>query len=444
MKDVALTEPAWVEPLYAAVTGRPRPEDVAKLVLELFPSPPHERAWRKRATGVSYMGTRFPSPEPLTHSANVLATLIGEPPLSPEDTFGLPLDLLLARARGVIAAPEGPLDFRYGRLNGEGREKAGLEISRRKYNRLFRLVRFLEDEKAGNERYAEMCGLLVGAKSGILRHLPRESFAKDRDTALFVAYMASRLGMRSKFTVDPQERAFDDLGDALLKDLLRSPTTEWYAAAHAFPRADVLARLTDVQKLSLVALATEQMLTAACLLERLARENGVDFRNGFTVQRGQDSSGWNAASGAWNKAREAWIGLSTSLGLSIDAMLPGKAPRLMAADVVAWQRQVGKPAHPDERIAAELPTPWDVLLHGAGCPSERVAQTCMNLGVDPAKTGWTTPREHTAVETWRPTPELVHGVAISDPLVAAAMRRLGWFSGPAKWERESYAARNGF
>ena len=212
--------------------------------------------------------------------------------------------------------------------------------------------------------------------------------------------------------------------------------------AHAFPRADVLARLTDSQKLSLVALATEGMLTAARLLERLARENGIDFKKGFTVQRGQDSSGWNAASGAWNKARDAWIGLSASLGLSVDAMLPGKAPRLMAADIVAWQRQSGKPAHPDERIAAELPAPWEVLLHGAECTASMVAETCRNFGVDPAKTCWTAPRERKAVETWRPTPELVHGVAVDDPFVASVMRRLGWFSGPAKWERENYAARN--
>ena len=223
MNDPAPTEPVWVEPLFAAATGRPRPEDVAKLVLELFPDAPHGAKWRKRARGVSFMGDRFPSPEPLTRSANVLATLLERPPLSPSDTFGVPLDRLLAEARGALAAPEGPLDFRYGRLNGEARQEAGMKMSRRRYNKLFRLVRFLEDERAGNERYAEICGMLRGAKSGLLRHMPREAFAQDRNTAIFVAYLASRLSMRSKFTVEPQERAFDDLGDALLA-LQRNPT----------------------------------------------------------------------------------------------------------------------------------------------------------------------------------------------------------------------------
>ena len=327
-------------------------------------------------------------------------------------------------------------------MNGEGRGRAGIDLSRRRYNKLFRLVRFLENEKAGNERYAEICGLIVGAKSGILRHLSRASFAKDRDTALFVAYVAARLGMRSKFTVDPQERAFDDLGDALLKDLSRSPTTDWVAVAHAFPRADVLDRLTDAEKVSLMTLATRAMLTAARLLERRSGENDIDFKRGFVVQRGQDSSSWNAASGAWNKARDAWIGLAYAMALSVESMLPGKAPRLMAADIVAWQSQVGKPANTDERIAAELPTPWDVVLHGAECTASMVVERCKDFGVDPEKSGWTAPRERRTVETWRPTPELVHGVAIADPLVAAAMRRLGWFSGPAKWERENYGARS--
>jgi hypothetical protein len=442
MSDVALTEPAWAEPLYAAVTGRPRPEDVAKLALSLFPDLPHAHKWRARARGVSYMSTRHASPEPLTHSANVLATLLGEPTLTADDTFGLPLELLLAKARSAIAAPEGPLDFRHGRLDGAARYRAGLEMSRRRYNKLFRLVRFLESEREGNERYAELCGLMVGAKSGILRHLPREVFARDRDTALFVSYMAARLSMRSVFTVDPQERAFDDLAAALLRDLERSRTTEWYAVAHAFPRADVLARISDGQRLALVALALEQMLTAARLLERLARENGIDFGKGFVVRKGQDSSGWNAAAGAWNKARDSWMGLSRALGLDVSAMLPGKAPRLMAADVVAWQRSLGRPAHPDERIAADLPAPWNVLLHGAECSERAVREACLNHGVDPAKSGWTAPRERTAVEAWRPTPELVHGVVVSDPLAAAAMRRLGWFSGPAKWERENFGAKN--
>ncbi|MGV3617859.1 MAG: hypothetical protein ACO1SV_21245 [Fimbriimonas sp.] len=433
-------EPAWVAALYAAVTERPRPEDVAKTVLQFFPDPPHRKKWQIRAQGHSYMSTEFDAPTPLTQSANVLAYLIGHPILSPEETLGPRMDALLAQTRTLLGAfPEGPLDFRHGRLNGEARKEAGITMSRRRYNKLFRLVDFLEREREGNLRYGELCELLRGAKTGILRHLSREEFAKDPSSALFVAYMASRLGMRSQFKVEPQERAFDDLGDALLKDLAASSATNWYAVAHAFPRADVLKRLDEAQRLSILSLALGQMNLAARHLKRLAAPpNGIDVRHGYVVKRGQDSSSWNAAAGAWNRARDFWLSLTQTLGLSTEAMLPGKVPRLMAADLVAWHRSAGNPPHPDERVASELPLPWEVFLRGVECPAERIRAACAKHGVDPAQTGWTAGRERQAIETWRPTPELVHGVAVADPFAAAVMRRLGWFSGPAMWERENY------
>ena len=49
--------------------------------------------------------------------------------------------------------------------------------------------------------------------------------------------------------------------------------------------------------------------------------------------------------------------------------------------------------------------------------------------MDPERSGWTAPRAHTAIARFRPTPELVHGVAVSDPLWAMALRRARVFSG---------------
>jgi hypothetical protein len=436
MTETPNPEPKWVAELYRAVTGRPRPEDVAKIVLRHFIWPAHRLKWWKRANGNSYMPTEFSHPMPLTRSANVLAMLIGERPLADEETFGPEMTALLAKGRKAIAAEE-ELDFKITRLNRASRKFAQVEMSNRRYNRLFRLIDFLEREREGNVRYGEFCELMRGAKMGILPHLSREEFARDQTTAFFVAYMGSRLAMRSKFTVDPQERAFDDLGDALLKDLEGSETTNWYAVAHVFPRTDVLARLSEFQRLTLLALALDRMRLAATVLERLAG-TGIDIRKGCVVQRGQDSSGWNASAGAWNKARDFWMGLSSSLGLSVEAMLPGKVPRLMAADVAAWHRSEGHPPHPDEAIAAELPLPWNVFLHGAACTGNDIRAACAQHEVDPEKTGWTAPRPRQVVEIWHPTPELVHGVVVDHPAIAAAMRRLGYFAGPAKWERENY------
>lgn len=430
-------EPHWVEPLYAAVQGRPRPEDVAKLVLELFPSPPHVRRWRRRAqaSGRSYLPTEFERATPLTHSANVLSTLLGEPPLDDEGSVGPPLDALLVKGREAIAAPTGDLDFMTARRNREGRASAGLTMSRRRYNKLFRLVAFLEEERAGNLRHAATTTLLREAKTGLVRHIPREEFARDANTALFAAYLAARLGVRSEFTVAPQQRAFDDLGAAMLRTLERSPATVWTVVASVFPRADILARLAPRDRLLLLGHAGATMESAARLL---ARVEGVDSQKGFVVQPGQDSSSWNAAAGAWNKARDLWLALSRDLGVDLSGFLPGKVPRLIAADVAAWSRSLGKPPHPVERVAALLPAPWAVLLNGVECTEAMVRDACAKAGVKPDAEGWTTPHARRAVEAWRPTPELVHGVAVANPEMALMMRRLGWYSGPAKWEREGY------
>ncbi|RYG27521.1 hypothetical protein EON81_29995, partial [bacterium] len=80
--------PYWSDPLYAAVQGRLRPEDVAKTALRILPELPHEKLWKKRAMGRSYMGTEFESPSPLTDSANVLALFLDRPILNDEQTFG--------------------------------------------------------------------------------------------------------------------------------------------------------------------------------------------------------------------------------------------------------------------------------------------------------------------------------------------------------------------
>lgn len=221
-------EPAWIEPLYAFLAARPRPEDIAKAVLRLFPNPPHALRWRRRSLGRSNLPTEFERPTPLTHSANVLALLLGEPPLDDESSLGPALDAMLAKAREAIAAPTGDLDLQTARRNRESRTQAGLTMSRRRYNKLFRLVAFLEEERAGSLRHAAMTALLSEAKTGLVAHVPREAFARDANTAMFAAYLAARMGVRSEFTVAPQQRAFDDLGDAMLKTLERSPTPENY------------------------------------------------------------------------------------------------------------------------------------------------------------------------------------------------------------------------
>jgi hypothetical protein len=56
---------------------------------------------------------------------------------------------------------------------------------------------------------------------------------------------------------------------------------------------------------------------------------------------------------------------------------------------------------------------------------------CVKHGLDPVKSGWLAPRPGRAVEPFTPTPELIHGVVVGSPLLAAVLRKTGVFSGKA-------------
>lgn len=118
-----------------------------------------------------------------------------------------------------------------------------------------------------------------------------------------------------------------------------------------------------------------------------------------------------------------------SLVDGIEAMCPGKMLRLMAADVAYWHRATGGDVHPDTKVWKELPKPWDVVLHQVPCPKSLVDWVCSTARIDPANSGWSAPKPTGRVETFSPTPELVHGVEVASPVLASIFRKAGLFSG---------------
>jgi hypothetical protein len=149
------------------------------------------------------------------------------------------------------------------------------------------------------------------------------------------------------------------------------------------------------------------------------------------VRKGNDSSTWNALAGAWNKGRDYWLALMQSLGhdMAFERFMPGKVLRLMAADVAHWHQTSGSDLHGDTAVWAALPKPWDVMDGVAACTRAQIAQVCQINAVDPEKTGWTSARPRTTIDTWMPTPELVHGVTVNHPELAYWLRKVGVFSG---------------
>jgi hypothetical protein len=107
----------------------------------------------------------------------------------------------------------------------------------------------------------------------------------------------------------------------------------------------------------------------------------------------------------------------------------------MAADVAAWHRLSGGQLEPDTLVWAELPAPWEVFSGEAACPLTLVESVCRKHNVDPIKKGWIYPRTDRKTVQFQPTPELVHGVAVSHPEIALALRKAGWFSAKYKEQK---------
>lgn len=440
-----------MQELYRHTQGRSRPEDVAETVLRAIGARLDAEARRllegaargslaRRAGSYSSMATEFfravvqPGPQiERTRTLMAMAPIEGSLPVLSERDARDP-----EAVRRFVEMASALIHRRYGdtrRMDKRARFAMGLMKGHRFYGKRFRLLRRLEQKIDRMIRAEKRFDLSRVAKSCLATKIPFDVLARDLDSACFVAYLTARTSMRSVFTNGPQERAFDEIAAALLAHCERGSPC-WLAIAHVMPDRDVVRRLYDEDRGRLLAVAFDAMVEASDFLHEVFSRSHID-RATMIVKRGNDSSTWNEAAGAWNKAREAWITLVHVMGLEglLDAMLPGKALRLMAADVAYWHRISGGGAHPDTAVFAELPLPWEVLSGEARCPREMVVAACERHGV--AATNWVGPKERGDAVPFRPTPELVHGVAVSSPQLAKTLRKLGVFAGPSHAVKQS-------
>jgi len=386
----------------------------------------------RRKFGWSSMRTVFRAPvNPARRFAKAreLALLFLQARL-PEGDEPDALELVLKELNDLIGKPPSSASFKLDRLNGEQRVSRGLQLSRRRYNKLFRLIGRLEAKLARLRIEEAKHRLLLISKAGLAPELTIDQLGDNVPTAAFVAYYSARMKLRSEFTIAGQQKPFDDLAAGLLRLCEKDPATSWYAIAHVFPRRDVLARLTEQQKGELLGRWFAILSELAERLEGAWRRTEIDLET-MIVRRGNDSSTWNLFAAAWNRARDHWIALVEALGIDglLDQMLPGKVMRLMAADVAAWHRSTGGEIHPDTKVWRDLPKPWDVLRLEAHCDRATIEAACARAGINPVKSGWSAARPRTTVAAFRPTPELVHGVEVGNPYMAAFLRRLGAYSG---------------
>lgn len=305
-------------------------------------------------------------------------------------------------------------------------------VSVRAYRRAVRAVLHLQQrtEVLAAERDREASVAFGKARLAYL--VTEQDFTACPATAAFTAYYVARLNMRTVFTSGRQARPMDTLAEQLLAAALAASTCRPWVLASVLTRWSVLDRLDDAQCGRLMGLYYEQLAASARSLRR-----AYDVRRDPThmiVRAGDDSSTWNSASRAFNQARTGWLNLTRGLGYDdiIEASCPGKVPALVAADVAAWHRRDGRDQHTDVQVWADLPLPWDVVLGDDSCDANLVREACMRHGVDPETTGWTQPYRQGLTELPAPARDLVHGVTVSSPLLAAVLRQIGMFSGQAQ------------
>lgn len=465
-----------IERLHNSLDTRLPPEAVAGLVAEVLGGRllrPQQRllqlATVSPAARYSSMSADFERPRPLTHKVKTLLTLLGTADQVPDDDVAeLAADpwRLLGQI-AIVAHLHGwdpNTDFK-ARPNALARSP--LPMSGRQVNRLVRHLIRTQAAAKKLGRQILLRQLLLVSNSGLAATTTTlAQMREDPDAACFVAYWTAMRKQRREFDLDARGNPFDEVAAMLMQRCELRAATDWAMIARAYSRPDVVARLDDVQRGHLIGEWSQWLLVAAGLLKELyeawptkqiepmlpdtmwrdrpdlmpsreARGGAtvpvVDL-NDMVVRKGVDSSTWNTVAGAYNAARDGWINALAASGALdlLDVFCPGKAMRLMAGDLHRWQlAERGSAADAQTRVWASLPLPWKVLA-GEECPADMVERHCRSQGVNPHTTGWTKPRQDTGqVAEWKPTPELVHGITIRDPLWAGLLRRAGVFSGKA-------------
>ncbi|MEV6155626.1 hypothetical protein AB0L53_35330 [Nonomuraea sp. NPDC052129] len=419
--------------LHGSLDRRYRPEDVADLVLRALDGSVsrRERVLLERAAKhsarrqgwFSSMSADYARPVGGARQVAAATRLFDRTvEVDPDDPESL-LEFAATMGRDIRWTPQ-RTDFLADRLNRDARETAGMELSKRQYNRRFRMLRRIAAKTATLGIEQDKRRLLMVGVTGFGTDIPLERFLADADAACFVAYFTARRKLRREFSLSGRENPFDEIAAMSLKRCLAG--SDWWMVAQVRASPDVLEHLSEQERGRLLGQWSAVMRHSADLLRE--RWNPDTDRTTMIVRRGDDSTTWNNLATAYNAARSGWLACLASLGALdlLEVACPGKTMRLMASDLVAWH---SGDVDPNTAVWAALPLPWEVLDGSADCTRTEVEAACRTAKLDPERSGWTAPAARRGVAVFRPTPELVHGVSIADPVWAGLLRRAGVFSG---------------
>jgi hypothetical protein len=430
--------------LFDTLQKRVRPEDIAELVAVLLKTglTAKETKSLQKATSDSLkswwnnftsMSQDFRRPVPPIRQVKKSAELfINAGKLSDDDCADVEkVSELVTKISNEIFKNKGENSFTNSRLNNKARKLKGLEISRRRYNKLFRFLANFEKKIETYKLEIRKYEATRIAKSSLATSISYEDFSDSVDAACFVAYFTARSNRRSVFTNKSQDKPFDEVAEMLLSRFKKNPTVKgWRAISFVMPDAEIVRNLSNEDKLELLTRWLNVLNDIADLLKITWGKSKFN-RETMIVKRGDDSSTWNSLAGAWNSARQGYISVLYALGMEnlLKDVCFGKVMRLMAADVAAWHRLTGGKLEPDTLVWAELPPPWEVFSGEKSCPMQIVEAICKKHEIDPIKKNWTFPKQNRQAVSFQPTPELVHGVIVSNPHLAQVLRKADWFSG---------------
>ena len=350
--------------LYKTLNQRKRPEDVAEMILEILGkdlTPVEEKILKKAAKGslkkmfwgYTSMTQEFAEAigaERQIKKAIEIFQLQEQKEIDYDDVVNI--KAFIEEVSPLIHKDVGANNFLTDRLDKFERKELGMEISKRNYNKKWRLLKRLEMKLLKFQKEIQKIEFQKIAKHGFAHHIDFEMFSQDINTACFIAYYNATSNRRSIFTNKRQARAFDEICDMLFDRCkgrrvlskqyfgkggirLEKSQANWSAISYIYPSQEVLAQLTDEEKGQLLGQWTNTLEEIAQMLSQLWEENTIN-RETMIVQRGNDSSTWNHTAGAWNKARDNWMNLIYALGMEyvLEEVCFGKVMRLIAADVL--------------------------------------------------------------------------------------------------------------
>ncbi len=421
--------------LHASLTSREQPEWVASTILRAVPDlTPAERKvigkaarWAERNP---WYGSMMPNgweqpPSPAPTAAYVQRAFTGISDTAPSD----PEDLEAVGAwRDQLVDIIGWTPGVAGALNRADLHQRDLSISMRRWRRAWHALDVLDGKLRTVRRMQLRARFARSARSGLAATITLQEVQDDPGAAAFCAYIAAKRNLRRGFDVRGRPNSYDEVADVLFKRL--GDSTDWWMVARVHPTAETVERLDQTQRGQLISAYWDDMRAAAELCAQINQDHPIN-RSSMIVDRGDDSDTWNLAAGAFNTARLRWLTVLEVTGQQAlcQVLLPPKLMRLMAADLIYWHSLVGNNStHPDVRVAADLPAAWDVMAGRAECTISDIVAACERHGVDPAA-GWTGPIKPGQLGQFEPTPELVHGIAVGDPILASMLRRAHAFSG---------------